>query len=104
MREQMMLKPTRNVVWKYTLTTDTKPQSIEVPGGGSVLSIQFQGDELRVWMEVCPDDRHERRTFIVRGTGQQYMITEDHYEYHRATVHHGSGIWHVFEVEPTGDE
>ncbi len=60
-----------SVVWKYPINV-TDRQAVRMPAGSTVLSCQFQGDQLCLWAMVNPDvSLRETRIVYVIGTGHK---------------------------------
>lgn len=55
-------------IWKYQITTKDE-QTIAMPGGAELLTIQMQFDNLCVWALVDPDKPTKERTIRIFGTG-----------------------------------
>lgn len=60
------------VVWKYALEA-TDWQTIEMPGGAEVLTVQVQHGEPVLWALVDPDNELMERTFRMAGTGHRNL-------------------------------
>jgi len=83
-------------IWKWTLAT-TDRQTLHMPQGAQILSVQTQGDECQLWA-LC-DERvpKEERRFVIHCTGNpmpdgdpgQYLGTYQLME--------GKLVFHVFE-------
>lgn len=56
-------------IWKYTLAVKDE-QSILMPRGAKVLTVQAQRDDVCLWAEVEAEAPKEPRVFRVFGTGQ----------------------------------
>lgn len=54
-------------IWKFTLHPLTN--LVDMPDHARVLSVAFQGDDLRVWAVVVPSNMPRKRGFFVAGTG-----------------------------------
>lgn len=54
-------------IWKFTL--QPLVNHIEMPDHARVLSVAFQGADLRVWAVVVPSNMPRKRGFFVAGTG-----------------------------------
>jgi len=81
-------------IWKYQLRLGPGPQEIQMPGGAEVLHVAFQGETLRMWVQVYPDALIDLRVFEVQPTG---WAIED-VRHHVGTAMDGDAVWHVFEV------
>lgn len=90
------------VIWKYSLQI-TDRQTVTMPVGAEILSVQEQAGGLQLWAIVEPDEeRREKRTIEIVGTGNpmKCVIAEDLVRHHLATVQTSGGllVWHVFEL------
>ena len=82
-------------IFKYQLSvTDT--QFIKMPKGADPFTAQFQGDTLCVWAAVDSEaEEFEDREFKIFGTGQLLDMVGGVFRFIN-TVHHESGVWHIF--------
>jgi hypothetical protein len=82
-------------IWKFPLSiTDT--QSIMLPVGARILSVQFQGNQLCLWVLVDLDERLvRRRTILIYGTGNP-IDSEIEMQY-IDSVQDVQLVWHIFE-------
>lgn len=93
------------VIWKYELGKEVT--HLEMPPQAHVLTAQLQGGRVVIWARITwssgtvPTAR-ERRTFVIRATGQGYTPDANDFEDYVATVQafDGALVWHVFEVMP----
>ncbi len=83
----------KNVIYKYRLAIGKT--KVELPSGGRLLSVQSQGGEITLWVQIDMTPLVER-TFVVVGTGHEFEPTES-WKY-LDTVQIESLVWHVFEV------
>ncbi len=83
-----------HIIYKYTLEI-AGIQTLQVPAGARLLTAQMQGDALRLWAIVNPDNPPEHRTFLISGTGNPFPEGTAAYI---ATVQQGPFVWHIFEV------
>jgi hypothetical protein len=82
-------------VWKFPLSI-TDHQSIMLPVGARILSVQFQGDQLCLWALVDLDERLvRRRTILIYGTGNP-IDSEIEMQY-IDSVQDVQLVWHIFE-------
>lgn len=81
-------------IWKFPLEVRDR-QTIAMPAGGRVLSVQVQQDQLCLWALVDPAERVENRTVRIVGTGNPFEGTEDGLDY-VGTVQVPPFVWHVF--------
>jgi hypothetical protein len=81
-------------VWKFHLP-DMR-SVVPMPIGSTVLSVQYQDDQLCLWARVDHNADHEMRVFGIFGTG--HLIPEG--STYVGTVQEGRFVWHVFEEIP----
>lgn len=83
-------------IWKFELEV-TDEQSIEMPYGAEILSVQWQRDKLCVWAMVSPTTLSKsNRSFVIFGTG--HSIPDNLNAQFLGTVQDNFGlVWHVFE-------
>lgn len=86
-------------IYKYPLAI-TGLQSVPLPVGAEILTVQMQGDSLCLWALVdAKVVSVTRRTFEVFGTGHDMDTNPRTY---LGTVQQAGGalVWHVFERRP----
>ena len=84
-------------IYKYPLKI-TDIQTVRMPKGAKILSVQEQHGKVCVWALVDPDERIVDKTILIIGTGNPIDdIDLDDY-YFLNTVQSGGEplIWHVF--------
>lgn len=84
-------------IWKFPLTTaDT--QTISLPYGHRVLTVQTQNKQPCLWVVVNPDNECVPCTFHKYGTGHPITLPGDRLAY-VGTYHLREGrlVFHVFE-------
>ena len=83
-------------IFKFRLqVTDT--QSIMVPGGAEIVSVQFHDDALFAWAKVDPDAPEVSKTIRIAGTGHE--LGDDDMKYHATVLDPDRfHVWHVFEI------
>ena len=83
-----------SVVYKYPIRI-VAHQTIKVPEGARILTVQMQGDEACIWAKVDPDQREMELNIYVHGTG--HTLHENALMY-IGTIQQCDGnlIWHVF--------
>lgn len=86
-------------IYKYPLQPMGGVQSIEMPQGADILSVQAQNDRPTLWAAVNPDAPMESRRFVTAITGALIPDKEDEAIY-LGTVQlaEGTFVLHVFEV------
>ena len=85
-------------IWKWTLEVLDK-QSLPMPEGAQVLSVQAQGGAPQLWALVDPKAYGCFRTFATYGTGQP-MPDEPGVYVGTYQMHGGALVFHVFEQDP----
>lgn len=81
-----------NTIHKFSLQLADR-QYVSMPVGAQILSVQDQAGQLVLWAHVDEHASHEKRDFVIVGTGHEcpeglvYL----------ATVQQGRCVWHVFE-------
>lgn len=83
-------------IWKWPLAI-TDRQTIEVPAGAKLLTVQMQGDHPQIWA-LCEETNFlTTREIAIYGTGNpmpdepgQYVATFQ--------SHGGALVWHVFDL------
>lgn len=82
-------------IWKYPLEIRDL-QTLMVPEGATILTVQAQHDIPVLWALVDPKAPKVRRDFEILGTGNPVEEGERNYI---ATIqtHGGQLVWHVFE-------
>ena len=95
-------------IWKYELEV-TDEQSIEMPEGAVILSVQSQPayvppdisrrnqNLVHIWAEVEPHNPVELRHFCVFGTGHRMPDGEDLKFIGTVQVYNGVQVYHVYE-------
>lgn len=83
-------------IWKYELKTEDI-QSVTMPKGGTILTLQTQNDNPCLWVLVDPNAEKEVRGFMIYGTGH-IIPTEPYPHTYIGTYQHLNGlVFHVFE-------
>lgn len=85
-------------IWKWTLAT-TDRQTIEMPVGAKILTVQAQGEEAQLWA-LCPDEHgpKEPRRFEIHGTGNPMPNGDPGAYVGTYQLMEGRLIFHVFET------
>jgi len=80
-------------IHKYSLTINDT-QTVQMPTGARLLSVQMQADQPRVWAMVDPDAPMVARRLRVVGTGGEavgvYVGTFQ--------IHGGLRVFHLFDL------
>ena len=87
-------------IWKFKLeTTDT--QSIEMPIGAKILTVQIQNQIPYLLALVDPVAEKEMRCIEVFGTGNRMACKEGERKKYIGTyqLNEGAFVFHVFEVD-----
>jgi hypothetical protein len=82
-------------VWKYEL--QNMVFQLEIPKGGTILSLQMQKGIPCIWILVDIEAEKESRTFEVVGTGNPISHEEGQYV-GTFQLQSGELVFHVFEV------
>lgn len=85
------------LIHKYPLQL-TELQTIKLPKGAKIVSVQEQRGVICVWALYSPPCEMENRTFQIAGTGQPFEFKGP--PANAWTVQQGGYVWHVFEVVP----
>ena len=85
------------VIWKYKLDSWQKIETIKMPSGAEILTVQEQDGHPTIWAKVEPDNEEEGRVFHIIGTG--WESGEDCKEFSKlkyiGTVQCGAYVWHI---------
>ncbi len=82
-------------IYKYPLEI-TDIQSIKLPEGYEILSVQFQWDQLCLWALVNPSANPILTTIEIIGTG--HLMSQAHRQFlGTAQQFGGQLVWHVFQ-------
>jgi hypothetical protein len=90
------------VIWKFSLQIADR-QTVTMPVGAEILSVQDQAGGLQLWAVVVPEEeRREKRVIEIVGMGNPMadVLAEGLSRVHLATVQVRGGalVWHVFEL------
>lgn len=82
-------------IWKFPLT-GVAEQTIQMPQGAEILTVQTQGADICAWAMVDPLAKKTPRTLVICGTG---LVAPTGALKYIATVQMMSGmfVWHIFE-------
>ena len=87
-------------IWKYSLEVEGS-QTIAMPWGAEILTIQMQKGVPYLWVLVFPENDVKERKFITYGTGHPIKQTQNLHEQYIGTYQPSSGlVFHVFELAP----
>ena len=91
---------TRTIL-KYPLQV-TDRQTVALPRGAKVLSVQDQRGILCLWALVATDAEIVNVDIRIHGTGHELPDDASAYA-HLGTVQQGQYVWHVFKVQSVGE-
>lgn len=83
-------------IWKFPLTV-TDYQTLTMPEGAEILSVQDQDGALCLWALVDPQAPMVERLIEVFGTGHPIPTNMGISRNYLASVQQGRFVWHVFE-------
>lgn len=88
-------------IWKFPLRVADK-QTIEMPAGAQILSVQSQGETACLWARVDSDAPKEPRVVAIFGTG--HAMPEDEITFKLKFIStfqmlDGALVFHAFEVK-----
>ena len=85
------------VIWKFPIST-TDIQSVDMPKGAEILTVQNQNDTPCIWALVDSENETVKRTFEIHGTGNP--IDHDYNLKYIGTYQQLDGrlVWHLFEL------
>ena len=86
------------VIWKQTIAV-MPSQSVMMPEGAEILTVQVQKDMLCLWYKCDPliSERKERY-FHIYGTGHP-ILPDDVGEKYISTVQQENLVWHIYESQ-----
>ena len=84
----------RKKIWKFSFQYDN---SIKMPKGAEILSVQKQNDVFCIWALVTPENELEERYFQVYGTGSPIFEDSGFEKKYIATIQFKDFVWHLFE-------
>lgn len=82
-------------IWKFPLHK-VALQSLSMPKGAKILTLQVQNDQPCIWALVDEDHRKELKEFLTFGTGHQLPEKLGPYV-GSYQIHDGWLVFHVFE-------
>lgn len=92
----------RKVIYKYTIKDLVGEQTLFLPKGAQILSVQFQKDILCMWAIVNLNEaEREERVIEIVETGAYMKDIETNSDYKRsfiATYQTSIGVGHIFEI------
>lgn len=81
-------------IFKYALAVEDQ-QSIVMPSGAEILTVQMQGGEPQVWALVDDTNDKHQRTFLIFGTGHPVIDNPGNYV-GTFQLRNGALVFHVF--------
>jgi hypothetical protein len=84
-------------VWKFPLAV-TDAQTIEMPIGARLLTVQPQGDQVCLWALVETTAMKERRYIAILGTGHEAPSRGDLKYIGTFQLNKGALVFHAFEI------
>jgi hypothetical protein len=85
-----------NSIWKFQLEL-RDAQSVQIPQGAKLLTVQMQDGEPCLWAEVDPSAVKESRAIELVGTGHPILCDRHAYI---SSCQQGPFVWHWFERLP----
>jgi len=88
-----------NTIYKYQLRV-ADIQSIRIPKGANILTVQTQNGTPCLWALVDTDQPFEQRSFYIVGTGNQFWLDKNKVKFistFQLTLPGGIFVGHVFE-------
>lgn len=85
-------------VFKYPLKFDGTLQTIVLPQDSEILDVEFQGEELFIWVLI--DEKCQiliKQRIQMLGTGWNYQHPIECMN-HIKTIHKDGFVWHFFDV------
>jgi hypothetical protein len=84
-------------VFKYLIPVDDEP-TVRLPLGARILSVGQQNGVMFLWALVNPgEQRTERRTLRVAGTGHEIADVDELQFIGTVHMHGGALVFHIFE-------
>lgn len=85
-------------IWKFPLVIKDE-QTITIPGGAKILTVQLQKGDLYIWAIVDPNEPLRDRTIYVRGTGHPLNFSINKAIRYVGTFQLSAGdlVFHVFQ-------
>ena len=80
-------------IWRYPINVAGE-QTVKMPQGAQLLSVQIRDGMLTVWAKVYPGNPTVEKKIFVYGTGHPLPHDPGNYV---GTVQAGPLVWHVFE-------
>jgi hypothetical protein len=87
-------------IYKYPFVV-TDEQTLELPEGAKLLSVQMQFDIPCLWALVDEKALFKRRKLTVHGTGNPINSTDNQTYLGTIQMREGQFVWHVFITDET---
>ena len=84
-------------VWKFRLVM-TDVQSVQMPMGAEILTVQMQGEQCCLWALCEPENVTHSRTILIHGTG--HPVGDIARYIGSVQMMGGALVFHVFEGQP----
>jgi len=87
-------------IWKFPLQSADQ-QTIKMPAGAELLSVQVQRETVCLWAKVDPEAAREPRVIAIFGTGHELPEDESTFRLEfidTFQLHDGALVFHAFEV------
>ena len=93
------------VIWKFALEI-TDSQTIQMPCGAEVLTIQTQQEKPFIWALVNPQEEIVNYEFLMLGTEHPIDAADIKWGIHVGTfqIHGGALVFHVFNMGEVNDD
>jgi len=83
-------------IWKYDIIVNDLIH-LQMPEDAEILCIQVQNGNPCIWAKVNPENKMEKRSFLMFGTGHRITNPEIEKKY-IGTFQLGSFVGHLFEL------
>ncbi len=87
-------------IWKFELMIAPR-QTIDIPVGAEILTVQTQDEKIVLWALVEPKNAKEKRFIDIFGTGHDFDIMGNRKFLGTVQLKNGSLAFHVFENNDT---
>ena len=58
-------------IWKYEINMGIT--NLEIPENAKILCVQIQNENPYIWVKVNPENKMEKREFVLYGTGHSIL-------------------------------
>jgi hypothetical protein len=87
-------------IYKYPIK-DERAQTIRMPEGAEILSVQCQGEQLCIWAMVDTESPSEHRRFVLLCTGEPCEELEHGRYVGTVQLRQGVVVLHLFDLGQT---